>query len=356
MEEKSKIININTIELLKTLKADRRKILIYSVVAGVIGVILAFGTPKVYKSEVVLAPEESGNGFSGSISSLASMVGMNMRMGQTGDALYPEIYPELMNSTEFVVSLLPVKVKKNKTGEEYTYQEYLQKHQKIAFYDYPKALLMNWIKSLNSDEKPTGAAHKVNPFRLTKKEFEVVKNIQGKINCTVDKKTNVITIVVEDQDPLIAATVAEAVQKQLQKAITEYRTKKARVDLEYMKLLYGEAHDQYVKARQRYASFSDANTDAILQSVRSKMDDLENEMQLKYNIYQQVVEQLQLAKAKVQERTPAFTTIQGASVPIKHSSRPKIVSLIIWMILGFFVRTGYLMWRNRKSIIIFNLQ
>ena len=91
--------------------ADRRKICIYSCVAGVIGVLLAFGTPKVYKSTVMLSPEESGGGFSGSISSLASMVGMNMKIGQTGDALYPEIYPDLMQSTGFMVGLFPVKVK-----------------------------------------------------------------------------------------------------------------------------------------------------------------------------------------------------------------------------------------------------
>ena len=73
-------------------------------------------------------------------------------------------------------------------------------------------------------------------------------------------------------------------------------------------------------------------------------------MQLKYTIYQQVVEQLQLAKAKVQERTPAFTIVQEASVPVKHSSRPKIVTLIIWMILGFLLRLCILLWRHRQSL------
>ena len=74
-------------------------------------------------------------------------------------------------------------------------------------------------------------------------------------------------------------------------------------------------------------------------------------MQLKYNIYQQVVGQRQLAQAKLQERTPAFTIIQQASVPVKHSSRPKVVTLIIWMLLGFLLRSGMLAWRNRKQII-----
>jgi uncharacterized protein involved in exopolysaccharide biosynthesis len=88
-----------------------------------------------------------------------------------------------------------------------------------------------------------------------------------------------------------------------------------------------------------------------MQSYVLKGDELENEMQLKYTIYQQVVEQLQLAKAKVQERTPAFTIVQEASVPVKHSSRPKIVTLIIWMILGFLIRSCILLWRHRQSFI-----
>ncbi len=350
MEEKNKILNINIIEVIRLLIADKKKICIYSGVAGVIGVLLAFGTPKIYKSTVILAPEESGSGFSGSISSLASMVGMNMKIGQTGDALYPEIYPELMGSTNFVVGLFPVKVTKSKTHETYSYMEYIQNHQKLAVTDYPIALITMIKEKFSEDDNP-GPNHIINPRHLTKKEDEVARAIKGNIDCSVDKKTNVISIVVKDQDPEIAATIADSVQVHLQQAITDYRTKKARIDLEYMQELFVEAKQQYTKARQIYASYCDANSKIALQSVQSKIDDLENEMQLKYNIYQQVVEQLQLAKAKVQERTPAFTIVQNATVPIKHSSRPKVVTLIIWMFLGFVLRSFMLFWRNREKFI-----
>ena len=47
MEEKEKIININIVEVIRILLADKKKISIYSFVAGVIGVLLAFGTPKI---------------------------------------------------------------------------------------------------------------------------------------------------------------------------------------------------------------------------------------------------------------------------------------------------------------------
>ena len=350
MEEKKKIIDISLIDIFRILKADFRKVCIYSCTAGVIGVILAFATPKIYKSTVILAPEESGSSFSGSISSLAAMVGMNMKIGQTGDALYPEIYPDLMGSTGFVVGMFPVTVTRNKTGETYTYFDYLDKHQKKAFYEYPQDWIKQ-VKDLFTTEEKVPADHKVNPKHLTKKEFDVAKNIMGKIDCSVDKKTNVITIEVEDQDPLIAATVADSLQMHLQRTITDYRTKKARIDLEYMQKLFDEAYKEYAKARQKYAAFGDSYMNLKMQSYVLKGDELENEMQLKYTIYQQVVEQLQLAKAKVQERTPAFTIVQEATVPVKHSSRPKIVTLIIWMIFGFLLRAGILLWRNRQSFV-----
>jgi len=134
MEEKKKIINIHLIEIAKMLKADSKMIRNYSLIAGLIGVILAFATPKVYKSTVILAPEESGSSFSGSISSLAAMVGMNMKIGQTGDALYPEIYPDIMESTGFIVGMFPITVKKSKTGEPYTYYDSLEYALKIRKY------------------------------------------------------------------------------------------------------------------------------------------------------------------------------------------------------------------------------
>ena len=69
----------------------------------------------------------------------------------------------------------------------------------------------------------------------------------------------------------------------MQRYITEYRTNKARHDLQYFKQLTVEAKHEYEKERQLYGSYSDANTDVVLQSFRSKQEDLENDMQLKFN-------------------------------------------------------------------------
>ena len=63
-------------------------------------------------------------------------------------------------------------------------------------------------------------------------------------------------------------------------------------------------------------------------------------MQLQYNIYTQVAAQLQASEAKVQEDTPAFTTLQSATVPVRKAgpSRSKgVLSFVFLVFLGITV-------------------
>ena len=304
-KENNKLVSISVIDVINLLKADKKQLLIWGGVATVFGVVVAITTPKTYKSSVLLAPEETSSGFSGNLSSLASMVGMDVKLGESGDAIYPELYPDLVSSVDFLTGMFPVKVKTQDGSVQCDYYTYLKKHTKLGMLDYPLALVSNVVDKLTTDKKQQKKAGKspLNPFWLTKEEDGVCKNINKNINCSVDKKTSVISISVEDQDPLVAATVADSMRAHLQNAITIYRTQKARNDLNFMQNIYKEAHAQYVQARQAYAAYADANQDVLLQSYKLKEEDLENEMQLKYNIYQQVVEQLQLAKVKVQDNS-----------------------------------------------------
>ena len=353
-DNNSKLININVPDVIRLLKTDKKQLMIWGGVATIIGIIVAFTTPKEYQSTVMLAPEESGSGFSGSISSLASMVGMNMKMGQTGDALYPEIYPDIVSSTDFTYGLFPVNVTTQKGDIKCDYFTYLKEHNKMALTDYPMAALSDMLKKIkgkDDSEKNKEGKKQNTPLWLTREQSGIMKTMLAKISCSVDKKTNVITINVKDQDPLVAALMADSVKNHLQVAITEYRTKKARVDVAYMQKLYDEARRQYDKARQLYASYADANQEVMLQSYKMKEEDLENDMQLKYNIYTQVVEQLQLAKAKVQERTPAFTVVQSANVPSKPCSKSRVVVILTWIIYGLLLRTVVLIWKNKTVFL-----
>jgi uncharacterized protein involved in exopolysaccharide biosynthesis len=51
--------------------------------------------------------------------------------------------------------------------------------------------------------------------------------------------------------------------------------------------------------------------------------------------------QMQAARAKLQEATPAFTVIETASVPIKPAGPKRMIISIAMMILSFFVLSGW---------------
>ena len=76
-----------------------------------------------------------------------------------------------------------------------------------------------------------------------------------------------------------------------------------------------------------------------MESVRSKLEDLENDMQLKYNSYTALEQGVEQAQAKVQEVTPAFTTLQSATVPIKQKSPQRGRIIIAFFFVGLIIST-----------------
>ena len=333
MEETKKSREIDVLKLLKDILSEKKLLFKFVFVSAIIGVIVALSLQKEYTSQVVLAPEltSGGLGMSGTLSDMASSFGIDLGAMNGGvDAIYPEIYPDVLASSDFIITLFDVPVKLKK-GKETTYYKHIREDSKPAFWEYPKI----WIsEALKKKEKPKKPGEGVNRFQLTKDEDGVYGLVRKSIHCLVDKKTSVITVSLTDHDPLVAAIMVDTIQTRLQRYIIDYRTKKARNDFEYYKQLYDESREQYKKAQQLYASFSDANQDVVLASYKAKLDDLENDMQLKYNIYNQMSAQMQSAKAKIQERTPAFTAIQGASVPLRASSTPRSLIVLLFMFLG----------------------
>jgi uncharacterized protein involved in exopolysaccharide biosynthesis len=69
-------------------------------------------------------------------------------------------------------------------------------------------------------------------------------------------------------------------------------------------------------------------------------------MQLRQNIYQQVVAQLQQAEMKVQEETPAFTTLQSATVPTTKSGPARVKMCLIFVFLAFFGTTAWVFYKE----------
>ena len=341
VQKKEKVIDLR--EIFIQLWNSRKLILKVWAITFVLACLWIFPQPRTYQTSVMLAPENASSSIGASdLGSLAMSMGFNMGGGTGGDAIYPLLYPKVVESNDFIVSLFNIPVKTIDGEVKCDYLTYLVDHQKVSIWSYPKIWLMEGLKFLSSSEEGiVETAGRINPFRLSKKEFQIVEGVRRNVRCSVDKKTDVITLNVADQDPLICATLADSVRARLQEFIIDYRTSKARIDVEYYECMKAETYVDYQNSVQAYSRFCDAHRDIILQSMQTQRDYLENDMQMKFNTYNAMSTQLDAAKAKVQERTPAFTILQNASVPTKASSPKRMVFVATMLFLATIVTSLY---------------
>lgn len=350
---------IDLLELAGKIWADRRLVLKWCGIAVVVALVVAYSIPKEYTTTVMLAPEvEGGSRSLGGLSALAGMAGINMGSGESSDALYPDLYPDIVSSVGFTTELFNVPVKDAEGELDTNLYTYLKEEQRSpwwsAIISFPFKCL-GWVMSLFKEEEE-GTDGGVNPFQLTKDEDGVVKALNERIAVSVDKKTSLISLSVTMQDPLISATMTDTVMAKLQDYITEYRTNKARHDLDFTQKLYDEAQKKYYDAQQAYADYVDMNQNISLRSVQTRQERLQNEMNLAYNLYNQTAQQLQLAKAKVQENTPVYTIVQAATVPLKASKPSKLMILVGFVFLAGVGSVGWILfgrniWTSLKQSI-----
>lgn len=347
MEDK-KTLNIKIL-FKKLIKSKKLYYKVLSIVL-VLSALWIFMQPRYYKCSIQLAPESENEGAIGSIGSLASSLGFNLGGMNSSDAIYPSIYPDVVSSNDFIVSLFDVEVTTQDGELTTSYYKYLKEHTKSSIWMKPVIYLRRMIKKAlpsNIRNNPNNVEGQTDPFWLTQDEYSVAGAIANNISCSVDEEYLIVTISVTDQDRLVCAAMADSVRVRLQNYITDYRTSKSRKDLEYFKKLTEEAKQQYDKACDEYSSYADSHLNPSLTKASTYLMKLENNMQQAYSTYNAFLVQQQTAEAKVQENTPAFTIIQGASVPIKPAGPKRMLFCFGMLILGFMGTSIYIL---RKDI------
>lgn len=342
MAEKKGSDIISLRDIIRELKKKKKKFYKPMAIVFVLAAVYIYSQPRFYNTDVKLAPETDTNMAAGSLNSLASSFGFDLGGLQSSDAITPAVYPDLVDDNGFIAKLFNVHVKTSDGKVSTTYYEYMKKHQKRPWW----GGFTGWLSNLlSSKDGGAGGDGEFDPYKLSKDDDNLIKAMQSNFNISFDLRNGLITILVTDQDPLVCKTMADSVTVLLQNTITDYRTNKARIDYAYYTALTDSAYIEYEQAMRTYSRYADANMNVVLQSQRSKINDLENDMQLKYSTYTSLNAQLQAAKAKVQERTPAFTIIKGAAVPIRPAG-PKRMFFIFGMLFLTFVIISFIILKD----------
>ena len=342
-------IEIDLIGILRKIIGIRKTIYKAAGIGLVVGIIVAISIPKQYTVGVTLSPEMGGSKGGGLSGLAASFLGSGVSMNEGTDALNASLSADIVSSTPFLLELSTMKIPALE-GETMTLSVYLDE-ESSPWWSYVIGLpgmVIGGVKSLFTEEEsesvPSDKAN-LGTIELSKKESEKIEALKKKILASVDKKTSMTTVSVTLQNPKVAAVVADSVVRKLQEYIIDYRTTKAKEDCRYLERLFKERQQEYYDAQKKYADYMDSHDNIILQSVRAEQERLQNDMSLAYQVYSQVANQLQVARAKVQEEKPVFAVVEPAVIPLYPSGTSRkiyvlasiflsVCIVISWKLLG----------------------
>lgn len=326
-EEEDFQLNIDFQAIFEKLKKGWKTILLWTVIGGVVGCLFAITVPHKYTVVTKVAPELSLR--SSSLTSLASMagVGMSSMLSGSNDALLPSVYPDIISSTPFLVDILESKIDQDSTL--ISCMEYdMPKFWLGAVLGFP-GMVVGKVKDLidkeEENELPDGG---IDPYRLTRKQAGFCKMLQKNIEVEVNKKNFLVTIKVTMSDKEVAAKVSRLIIDNLKAYVTDYRTQKAVQNADYLEKVAAEAHAEYIAAQKEYAWYLDSNQSMILKSNLVRSVDLQNKVQLKFQLYSSLETELQQARAKVAQETPVFSEILPPSVPTKSANSRKKIAMV----------------------------
>ncbi len=354
-EEESEI---DIMELISKLWKKRSMIIKWCIAGAIVGLVVGFSIPKTYTASVTLAPEMQQKTSSG-VSSIASMMGVNLN--NSVDAISVEMFPDVVHSTPFIFELfdLPVTFEHKDTLVNTTLIDYMLEYQKSPWWTpilkFPfKAL--GWCIDLVTpdEEEEENVGGTLNPNNLPKKERGVVKFFAENIMVNVDKKSFKTQMSLEMQDPVVVATVMEAITENLKDYMSDYRTSKARQDVENLQVIADLRKADYYKAQHAYANYIDSNKNVSLQSAQVERERLQQEMNLAYQVYSQVATNLEGARIQAEQAKPVFVIINPVTVPLQRTAPSKAKMLVIFTFLAGCIAAAWVLfgdeyWKKLKE-------
>lgn len=340
-------LQIDWMGILRQILAIRKTLYKAAGIGLILGILIALGTPKQYSVSITLSPEmgsgKSGNGLA---SMAASFLGGSIGT-DSPDALNATLAPDIVTSTPFLLELFDARVVSQDKKIDTTFTAYLDE-QKSSWAGYVlklPSMAVGGIKSLFTDEEEEKTTTvQEGAIELNEKDAAKLEGLRKQISAEVDKKTAITTLSITLQDPKVTATIADSVVSKLQQYITTYRTSKAKEDCQYLEKLYKERQQEYYDAQQRYARYVDANSNVVFQSTMAERERLQNDMNLAYQVYSQVAQQLQVARAKVQEEKPVFAVVEPAVVPLYPSNTSRKVIVIGFVFLAVALTGAWKLW------------
>jgi uncharacterized protein involved in exopolysaccharide biosynthesis len=303
-----------------------------------LGIFYAFMVQEEFQTNGKILPELQSKGSAGlsQFAGLASLAGVDLASigGSSIDAVRPDLYPNVINSTPFYLELLKHEVV-TRENKKMTFEQFY--HEVIEKGEAPDEKLTEKYPVKDSS---LIIIDRLNEIRL--------RNLRERISASLDKKSGVITIVSKMPDPVVAASTTNFAMTYLMKYVTDYRTEKLRADVAYLGSQVAASRGKYFSTQEKKAKYTDQFQDMQLQIADIQRERLESEYRISSTFYNELLKKYEEAKFKLHQETPVFKVLEPPVTPVKKLKPKRAVIAFMFMVFGFGLGCLAAMKRNNN--------
>lgn len=341
-------VEIDLMDILKRIWQGRLTIIKITAVFAILGALYALGSPNEYTTTTKLLPEVQQTNNIGRFGGLAAQFGLGgTTSGATNDVLPPQIYPEILNSTDFLHEIIKKSVYYKEIQDSITIQEFYNEHKKSnPFVGYTVGLPFKLLALIRSapdamivDDFTTSETYK----RIPPREMAAIGGVRQAVVSKRDQMTGLLTITVTTQSPEITAQLTNFVTSSLSDYLIAYRTEKSRQNLHFLERRHAEARESFVMEQEGLAAFRDQNRGNLSELARVVEQNIQSEYNVKFNVYNSLTEQLEQARIRLQQDTPVISIVQQGIYPNRKSGPNRMLIIIIYVIIGASFSTVWLL-------------
>ena len=285
--------------------AKRNRIVVISIIAGVLTLIINFLLPNFYKSTAVLLPEND-KGKLGSFSQfagLASLAGVNVSGGEVS-----RLYPTIVTSETVLRSVIE---------KEYQTPGFSRPVNLIRYFEL---------------EEPT-----------PEKNFDkALKTLKESMSASLDNKTNTVTITLEMREPQLAADVLNATIAELDKFMRLKKITNASEQRKWIDDRLRQVEQELRNAEEALKNFREKNRRVVdSPQLILEQERLLREVQVKSTIFVELKKQSELAKIEEIKNISIVNVLDEARPPVRKERPKRATNAAIMFVVVLISVSGY---------------
>lgn len=309
-------------------------VVLFALLGGILGFVYTLFQKTYYTATVTFVTESGDSNNTSAYAGLASEFGVSLSSGNLSGGLFegPNIF-DLMKSRRMIMQTLLTPVVINDTSTLL-----------IDRYIKMEKLRNDWddnaqLKDISFD---------IDTSKFTVNHYAILKGISGKIAAAnLDfEKGAIFSVSCKSKDEYFSKGFVEKLIDNVSAFYIKTKTEKARENLDIVQRQLDSVRNQLYGAMGNVASFQDINQNLVRQGPKVQQQKGNLKVQVNSAIYQQLVTSLEAAKVDLRKETPLFEVIDEPMFPL-DSKHPSLIKwIIIGIILGVIVSTGWLLLRK----------